>query len=126
MTDETYGGVPFDIAGAVFDEQAAADRHYGKAGEPELICYDESELDRYEKHLAERYGIESPTWAGYDGQDYARARQAIAQALVVEADRAQAHVGPEGFTCPTCGHTSYHPTDVAQGYCATCCDWTGR
>lgn len=27
-------------------------------------------------------------------------------------------------TCPVCGMTSYHPTDVGQGYCGNCHDWT--
>jgi hypothetical protein len=28
-------------------------------------------------------------------------------------------------TCPRCGWTSYHPKDVAEGYCSACHDWTG-
>lgn len=32
---------------------------------------------------------------------------------------------PVGFTCPRCQRTSYHPTDVAEGYCGACHDWTG-
>jgi hypothetical protein len=28
------------------------------------------------------------------------------------------------FTCPVCGMTSYHPIDVAEGYCGDCHDWT--
>lgn len=24
------------------------------------------------------------------------------------------------FTCPRCGRTSHHPTDLAQGYCGAC------
>jgi hypothetical protein len=31
--------------------------------------------------------------------------------------------GPR-ITCPRCGRTSYHPTDVEQGYCGHCHDWT--
>ena len=31
---------------------------------------------------------------------------------------------PAGFTCPQCAATSYHPRDVAEGYCAMCHDWT--
>lgn len=27
-------------------------------------------------------------------------------------------------TCPRCGRTSYHPGDVAEGYCGACHDWT--
>lgn len=29
------------------------------------------------------------------------------------------------FTCPRCGRTSHHPTDVEESYCANCHDWTG-
>ncbi len=28
------------------------------------------------------------------------------------------------ITCPVCGRTSHHPTDVAEGYCGACHDWT--
>ena len=28
------------------------------------------------------------------------------------------------ITCPACGTTSHHPTDVAEGYCGRCHDWT--
>jgi hypothetical protein len=28
------------------------------------------------------------------------------------------------ITCPVCGMTSWNPTDVAQGYCGHCHDWT--
>ena len=27
---------------------------------------------------------------------------------------------PPRFTCPICGRTSYHPTDVKEGYCGAC------
>lgn len=30
------------------------------------------------------------------------------------------------FTCPRCGRTSHNPTDVVEGYCGACHDWTGR
>jgi hypothetical protein len=30
------------------------------------------------------------------------------------------------FTCPRCGLTSYHPRDIADGYCGNCHDWTSR
>jgi hypothetical protein len=30
------------------------------------------------------------------------------------------------ITCPDCGVTSYHPTDVAEGYCGRCHDWTSK
>lgn len=33
--------------------------------------------------------------------------------------------GPQ-ITCPRCGMTSHHPTDVAEGYCGNCHDYTGR
>lgn len=29
------------------------------------------------------------------------------------------------FTCPRCGRTSYHPRDMAEGYCGACHAWTG-
>lgn len=29
-------------------------------------------------------------------------------------------------TCPDCGRTSYHPQDIAEGYCSNCHDWTSR
>lgn len=28
------------------------------------------------------------------------------------------------ITCPRCHRTSHHPTDVAEGYCSNCHDWT--
>lgn len=28
------------------------------------------------------------------------------------------------ITCPRCGRISYHPEDVAQGYCGACHAWT--
>jgi ribosomal protein S27AE len=28
------------------------------------------------------------------------------------------------FVCPRCGAISAHPTDIAQGYCGRCHDWT--
>jgi hypothetical protein len=31
---------------------------------------------------------------------------------------------PPSFTCPVCGATSYHPDDIAQGYCGRCHDYT--
>ena len=31
---------------------------------------------------------------------------------------------PTSITCPRCGMTSYHPEDIAEGYCAVCMDWT--
>lgn len=33
--------------------------------------------------------------------------------------------GPS-FTCPVCGAVSYHPGDIASGYCGRCHDFTGR
>jgi hypothetical protein len=29
------------------------------------------------------------------------------------------------ITCPECGLTSYNPTDIAEGFCGACHDWTG-
>jgi len=34
--------------------------------------------------------------------------------------------GPLAICCPRCGLTSYHPRDIAEGYCARCHDWTTR
>lgn len=31
-----------------------------------------------------------------------------------------------GFTCPVCKRTSYHPEDVAEGYCGHCHKFTGE
>lgn len=31
----------------------------------------------------------------------------------------------ESFTCPRCGATSHNPTDVEEGYCGACHDFTG-
>lgn len=31
---------------------------------------------------------------------------------------------PLSVTCPRCGRTSYHPDDIADGYCGDCHDWT--
>jgi hypothetical protein len=28
------------------------------------------------------------------------------------------------ITCPRCGRTSYHPDDIAAGYCGACHDFT--
>ncbi len=30
----------------------------------------------------------------------------------------------EWITCSACGMTSWHPVDVAEGYCGHCHDWT--
>jgi len=30
----------------------------------------------------------------------------------------------ESITCPVCGRTSYNPTDIREGYCGACNDWT--
>jgi len=35
-------------------------------------------------------------------------------------------VTSDSFICPRCGLTSHRPTDVAEGYCGACHDWTGR
>jgi hypothetical protein len=32
----------------------------------------------------------------------------------------------EGFTCPRCSMTSHNPTDIVEGYCGNCHEWTGR
>lgn len=31
----------------------------------------------------------------------------------------------EGYTCPVCGITSYHPMDLKYGWCASCNEFTG-
>jgi len=31
---------------------------------------------------------------------------------------------PPSITCPVCEMTSYHPTDIAEGYCGHCHDFT--
>lgn len=31
---------------------------------------------------------------------------------------------PKSITCPVCGMTSYNPTDIAEGFCGNCNDWT--
>jgi len=31
----------------------------------------------------------------------------------------------EPFTCPRCGARSFNRTDIAEGYCGSCHDWTG-
>ena len=33
---------------------------------------------------------------------------------------------PDSITCPVCLRTSYNPTDIAEGYCGNCNDWTSR
>lgn len=40
---------------------------------------------------------------------------------------ADLHLGDvrPGFTCPVCSRTSYHPTDLAEGYCGACHAFTG-
>lgn len=32
----------------------------------------------------------------------------------------------QGFTCPVCTRTSYHPKDLAEGYCGACKTFTGE
>lgn len=34
--------------------------------------------------------------------------------------------GVPSFTCPVCGMTSYHPADIANGYCGNCHAFTGE
>jgi hypothetical protein len=33
---------------------------------------------------------------------------------------------PASFTCPICGRTSWHPTDVAERWCGACHGATGH
>jgi len=30
------------------------------------------------------------------------------------------------ITCPVCDMTSYHPSDIAEGYCGNCHEFTGE
>ena len=30
------------------------------------------------------------------------------------------------FVCPRCGAVSANPTDIREGYCGRCHDWTGH
>jgi hypothetical protein len=32
---------------------------------------------------------------------------------------------PVFVLCPRCGARSFHPKDIAEGYCGACHDWTG-
>lgn len=37
------------------------------------------------------------------------------------------HLPPHDFTvCPDCGHVSFDPKDIKEGYCTDCQDWTGQ
>jgi hypothetical protein len=42
---------------------------------------------------------------------------------VCEAEECDLTPMTDSITCPICGMTSYHPTDVAEGYCGRCHDW---
>lgn len=33
---------------------------------------------------------------------------------------------PKSFVCPRCLLKTFNPTDVKEGYCANCHDWTGK
>jgi hypothetical protein len=35
-----------------------------------------------------------------------------------------AKVPPPSITCPECGLTSFNPSDIREGYCGACHDWT--
>jgi len=41
--------------------------------------------------------------------------------MITDPDLVQPHI-----TCPRCGLTSYNPTDILEGYCGHCHDWTRR
>lgn len=43
--------------------------------------------------------------------------------FAVAAQRAHDDSG-RSITCPRCGMTSHHPTDIREGYCGQCHDWT--
>lgn len=53
------------------------------------------------------------TWDGH----------ATADENLAHASRVDLTVG--GIVCPRCGLRSFHPRDVAEGYCGNCHDWTG-
>jgi transposase len=42
------------------------------------------------------------------------------------SDRRPEATEQPSITCPVCGRTSYNPTDIAEGYCGNCNDWTTR
>lgn len=52
---------------------------------------------------------------------YQRASVRMGESASLAADYSRA----TRFTCPKCGLTSAHPTDVEQGYCGNCHEWTG-
>lgn len=41
-------------------------------------------------------------------------------------DLGSVEVRASRLTCPRCGMTSWHPRDVAEGYCGKCHDWTAE
>lgn len=45
---------------------------------------------------------------------------ALSAALLAAADQVPR------FTCPVCWRTSWNPTDLEEGYCGACHDYTGR
>lgn len=55
---------------------------------------------------------------------YRRTAAAILSASGLWNGLASAKEHPS-ITCPRCGFTSYHPKDIAEGYCGQCHDWTG-
>lgn len=44
----------------------------------------------------------------------------------VDALAEEAEHGYDVFRCPRCGRRSYHPRDLAEGYCGHCHDWTSQ
>jgi ribosomal protein S27AE len=46
--------------------------------------------------------------------------------LPVYVDAEPEKLLPRSITCPRCGRTSYNPTDIDEGYCGACHDWTRR
>lgn len=41
-------------------------------------------------------------------------------------ERARKRISPQGFTCPVCHKTSYHPEDVRNQYCGNCHEFRGN
>jgi hypothetical protein len=56
----------------------------------------------------------------------ARAAAELFEALLASLRRSFAPVVQDqpSITCPRCRATSYHPADIAEGYCGRCHEWT--
>lgn len=60
------------------------------------------------------------------GVDYAYLERALIfwRHYAIPGDRLRSLYVTPSFTCPRCGMTSYNPTDISEGYCGNCHDWT--